>query len=591
MKNYLSILLILLFAAPTIGQEVANIERFQGLPDTKSIHAIVVDSFNNKWIGTDQGLYKINSFYNPVDKVSEEDGVVAIAKNRQGGIWAARQGLDIISVDLRNKAQLEKEDSLIITTMMVDNNWLWVGTNKGAFTVSISSYEVANHYTPANSKLLTEKINVMHRDQFGVKWIGTDEGVIRIGDKGWKLFEKRSKFTAITTSSEGTWIAGKRDTWLVDKHNRWYPTAIDRKLSRGEVHGLTTDSKGRLYVASEILVQYNPYDETISQYDEESGYVDAEALSIAADNNDEIWVGTAERGLFRIEFTEEAVDKLVVLMSIENQLLCNGHKNGSVKLKIRGGEAPYRITWNKPQYRSDVAENLKAGTYAVTVADATGKYAYNSTTLTEPQPIAITVTQNQRISSKGRKDGKAAISVLGGTPGYTYEWSNGSTLESAKRLKSGKQLVKVSDSNGCAQEKVIEIKAEKLIPELVVKQLEVGQTLRMNQLFFEADSTIIKQESYIVLEEVLEFLQANPVISIEIGGHTNNIPKDEYCDMLSTARAKNVAEYMYRRGVSKEQLSFKGYGKRNPVASNMTDAGRKRNQRVEIKILSLKDGG
>ncbi len=591
MKNYLSVFIALFITFHCLGQELANIERYQGIPDTKAIHAIVVDSFNNKWIGTDQGLYKVNSFYSPVDKVSEEEGVLALAKNRHGGIWGATNGLEVISVDLRNKAQLEERDSLIITSMMVDNNWLWVGTNQGVFTVSVTTYEVANHYNTSNSKLLTDQVNVLHCDQFGVKWVGTDKGLIRIGDKGWKLYEKNSKVTAITTSSEGTWIAARKDTWLIDKFNRWYPIAIDRALSRGEVHGLTTDSKGRLYVASEILVQYNPYDEVISQYDEESGYVDAEALSIAADNNDEIWVGTAERGLFRIEFTEEAVDKLVVLMNIENKLLCNGHKNGSIKLKIRGGEPPYRINWNKPQYRSDIAENMKAGTYKVTVSDASGKYAYNSTTLTEPAAMTISVTQNQRISTKGRKDGKAAISVLGGTPGYTYEWSNGSTLESAKRLKSGKQLVKVSDSNGCMTEQIIEIKAEKLIPELVVKQLEVGQTLRMNKLFFEADSTIIKQESYIVLEEVLEFLQANPVIAIEIGGHTNNIPKDDYCDMLSTARAKNVAEYMYRRGVPKDQLTYKGYGKRTPVASNMTEAGRKRNQRVEIKILSLKNGG
>jgi len=589
MNNFLSILIALLFTITCVAQEVANIERYQGIPDTKAIHAIVVDSFNNKWIGTDQGLYKINSFYNPVDVISEEDGVLAIAKNRGNGIWAARHGLDIISVDLRNKAQLKREDSLVITSMMVDDNWLWVGTNQGAFTVSITTYEVSNHYTAANSKLITDQINVMHRDQFGVKWIGTNRGLIRIGDKGWKLYEKNSKVTAITTSDEGTWVAAKRDTWLIDKHNRWYPIAIDRKLSKGEVHGLTTDSKGRLYVASQILVQYNPFDEVISQYDEESGYVDAEALSIAADNNDEIWVGTADRGLFRIEFTEEATDNLVVLMNIENKLLCNGHKNGSIKLKIRGGEPPYRIKWNKPQYQSDVAENLKAGTYAVTVSDGSGKYAYNSTTLTEPAALAVTVTQNERISSKGLRDGKAAISVLGGTPGYTYEWSNGSTLESAKRLKAGKQLVTVKDNNGCQTVETIEIKKEKLIPELAVKQLEVGQTLRMKQLFFEADSTIIKEESYILLEEVLEFLQANPVIAIEIGGHTNNIPKDEYCDMLSNARAKNVAEYMYRRGIPKEQLTYKGYGKRNPVASNMTDAGRKRNQRVEIKILSLQD--
>ncbi len=41
------------------------------------------------------------------------------------------------------------------------------------------------------------------------------------------------------------------------------------------------------------------------------------------------------------------------------------------------------------------------------------------------------------------------------------------------------------------------------------------------------------------------------------------------------------------KGIKEERLSFKGYGKRNPVATNSTSTGRKLNQRVEIKILSL----
>ena len=74
---------------------------------------------------------------------------------------------------------------------------------------------------------------------------------------------------------------------------------------------------------------------------------------------------------------------------------------------------------------------------------------------------------------------------------------------------------------------------------------------------------------------------------VEIGGHTNGIPEHAYCDRLSTQRAKAVAEYLVRRGIKQGRLKYKGYGKRQPVATNKTPDGRKRNQRVEIKILSL----
>jgi len=65
------------------------------------------------------------------------------------------------------------------------------------------------------------------------------------------------------------------------------------------------------------------------------------------------------------------------------------------------------------------------------------------------------------------------------------------------------------------------------------------------------------------------------------------LPDDEYCDRLSTSRAKNIALYLYERGIPQSQISYKGYGKRQPIATNQTVDGRRRNQRVEIKIVSL----
>jgi len=90
-----------------------------------------------------------------------------------------------------------------------------------------------------------------------------------------------------------------------------------------------------------------------------------------------------------------------------------------------------------------------------------------------------------------------------------------------------------------------------------------------------------------VLDEIFDFLDSNKKVVIEIGGHTNNIPSHEYCDRLSSSRAKNVASYLYNKGISQQRIAFKGYGKREPVASNESLAGRKKNQRVEIKILSI----
>ena len=90
-----------------------------------------------------------------------------------------------------------------------------------------------------------------------------------------------------------------------------------------------------------------------------------------------------------------------------------------------------------------------------------------------------------------------------------------------------------------------------------------------------------------MLEEIYNFMAANPKATIEVGGHTNGIPPHTYCDNLSRKRAKAVVEYLIDRGIDRRRLSYKGYGKRKPVATNETKAGRRKNQRVEITVLSL----
>jgi len=119
------------------------------------------------------------------------------------------------------------------------------------------------------------------------------------------------------------------------------------------------------------------------------------------------------------------------------------------------------------------------------------------------------------------------------------------------------------------------------------KDLKEGQIMRLDKLFFAADSSSISQKAAPVLQEVVSFMKNNPNLVIEIGGHTNDVPPDEYCDRLSSARAKSVYEFLIRNGIEQTRLQYKGYGKRQPYVTNKTVEGRKKNQRVEIKILSL----
>lgn len=134
---------------------------------------------------------------------------------------------------------------------------------------------------------------------------------------------------------------------------------------------------------------------------------------------------------------------------------------------------------------------------------------------------------------------------------------------------------------------VKEKKEPKILKDLDRNKLKVGETIRMDQLFFKSDSSSITEPSLPVLNEVYVFLDENPDVVVEIGGHTNGIPPHDYCDRLSTARAKAVADYLSRKGIDRDRLKYKGYGKRKPIETNKSAYGRKRNQRVEVKILSF----
>jgi len=132
-------------------------------------------------------------------------------------------------------------------------------------------------------------------------------------------------------------------------------------------------------------------------------------------------------------------------------------------------------------------------------------------------------------------------------------------------------------------------KKNKLLQELDPNTVKKGQTIRIENLYFTANSSEIEEGSDDVLEEIYDFLKENRNILVEIGGHTNTIPSPSDCDKLSTSRARQVALYLSRKGISPKRLKYRGYGKRKPIVANdkFDMSARKKNQRVEIKILSL----
>ena len=181
-------------------------------------------------------------------------------------------------------------------------------------------------------------------------------------------------------------------------------------------------------------------------------------------------------------------------------------------------------------------------------------------------------------------NGRATVDATGGSGTFTYKWDNNETTAGAVALPAGQRTVTVTDANGCTATASFEVKT-RIIPELSANNLRSGETIKLEKIYFQPDSTRMEETSRPTLDELYEFLQENTAITIEVGGHTNGIPSNEFCDKLSTERAKSVAQYLVEKGLPASRITYKGYGKRNPVATNSTPEGRAKNQRVEIKIV------
>jgi outer membrane protein OmpA-like peptidoglycan-associated protein len=130
-------------------------------------------------------------------------------------------------------------------------------------------------------------------------------------------------------------------------------------------------------------------------------------------------------------------------------------------------------------------------------------------------------------------------------------------------------------------------KYEEISRDLALVPAQKGQTVVLNNIFFEATEETLKSSSYPELNRVAKFLVENPAVSIEIGGHTDNTCKEEVCQRLSAARAKVVYDYLTRKGVAATRMTYKGYGSSKPMKSNDTPEGQKANRRVDFTILEM----
>jgi len=107
----------------------------------------------------------------------------------------------------------------------------------------------------------------------------------------------------------------------------------------------------------------------------------------------------------------------------------------------------------------------------------------------------------------------------------------------------------------------------------------------INSVLFDFDSSVVKPEAAIVLQQAADVLKQNSSKAVVVEGYTCSMGPEQYNVSLSEKRAGSVKAFLVDQGIDESRLTAKGLGEANPVADNTSKDGRERNRRVEFQVM------
>jgi len=113
-----------------------------------------------------------------------------------------------------------------------------------------------------------------------------------------------------------------------------------------------------------------------------------------------------------------------------------------------------------------------------------------------------------------------------------------------------------------------------------------GETIELDHLIFEQGKAVIDPKSFPGLDEVVAMMKEDTRLVIQLEGHTDNQGDAKKNLELSQDRVDNVKKYLVSKGVPKDRVKTKAFGGAQPILNANTQEARKRNRRVEMRILA-----
>jgi OOP family OmpA-OmpF porin len=120
-----------------------------------------------------------------------------------------------------------------------------------------------------------------------------------------------------------------------------------------------------------------------------------------------------------------------------------------------------------------------------------------------------------------------------------------------------------------------------------LSSVEENVTLVLNNIFFDFDKATLRPESFPELNRIINVMNEKGTMEIEIAGHADATGPASYNLQLSEKRARSIVDYLLGKGIAENRIAVVFYGETKPLAPNSSVDRRRRNRRVEFKIIKI----
>lgn len=217
---------------------------------------------------------------------------------------------------------------------------------------------------------------------------------------------------------------------------------------------------------------------------------------------------TDVNGCFGMDSITVSVPDTMNVTGVVNNQVCHNDGTGSILTNVSGGQSPYAMQWNNGGTSQDLF-SLEAGAYTLEITDDNNCTVTKNFTVTTPN--TINVTFQTVAANSGQQDGSIDLEVSGGTPGYSFAWSDSAFTEDRTNINSGNYAVTITDQNSCTYYQEITVDEDesalsvttanttlKVYPNPVINSFKIESNVSFNnfELYNAAGQIVRKNQTF-----------------------------------------------------------------------------------------------